>query len=75
MYADDLVIMSQSAVGLQNALNKLNSYCLKWKLTVNVTKTKIMIFNKSGQVLFNHSFTFGDNNLIICNEYNYQLKT
>ena len=71
MYADDLVIMSQSAVGLQNALNKLNSYCLKWKLTVNVTKTKIMIFNKSGRVLSNHSFTFGDNNLIICNEYNY----
>ncbi len=40
MYADGLVLLSQSALGLQNSLHKLNEYCFKWKLTVNVGKTK-----------------------------------
>ena len=51
MYADDLVLLSQSALGLHNSLGKLKEYCLKWKLTVNIGKTKIMIFNKCGRTL------------------------
>ena len=35
MYADDLVITSQTAHGLQNSLDKLSEKCLKWKLSVN----------------------------------------
>ena len=45
MYADDLVIVSQSASGLQKSLDRVNQYCLKWKLTVNINKTKVLIFN------------------------------
>jgi hypothetical protein len=45
MYADDILILSQSAQGLQCALNKLNKYSKKWKLEVNPQKTKTMIFN------------------------------
>ena len=43
-FADDLVILSESAEGLQQALNKLELYCHKWQLTVNINKTKILIF-------------------------------
>ena len=43
-FADDLVILSESQAGLQNALNKLEKYCYKWQLTVNTNKTKIKIF-------------------------------
>ena len=32
MYADDLIIMSETKEGLQKQLNKLNEYCMKWKL-------------------------------------------
>ena len=35
MYADDLVLMSLSEVGLQNKLNILNVYCKEWDLEVN----------------------------------------
>ena len=49
MYADDLIIISESKEGLQKQLNKLNEYCKKWKLEVNIKKTKIMIFNRAGQ--------------------------
>ena len=42
-WADDLVLISQSSNGLQACLNKLESYCNKWHLNVNVKKTKTMV--------------------------------
>jgi hypothetical protein len=46
-FADDIIILSTSHHNLQNALKKLEDYCYKWKLTVNVKKTKVMTFQKS----------------------------
>ena len=46
-YADDLIILSQSKLGLQNCLNSLSSFCNSWMLNINPKKTKIMIFQKS----------------------------
>ena len=43
-FADDLVIFSRTHTGLQTALNKLEKYCYDWQLTVNINKTKVMIF-------------------------------
>ena len=37
------IIISETADGLQNAMNKLNEYCETWSLTVNTTKTKCMV--------------------------------
>ena len=59
LYADDLVIFSRSANGLQTLLNKLESYCEKTELTVNLDKTKVMIFNNCGKSLNNYSFKYG----------------
>jgi hypothetical protein len=47
MYADDVILISESAHGLQNCLNKLSDYCETWNLCINIDKTKVMIFNKS----------------------------
>ena len=44
MYADDAVIFSKPKSGLQNMLDKLNVYCKRWNLKVNVDKIKVMIF-------------------------------
>ena len=46
LYADDIVVLAEPANELQLALNKLNEYCQKWSLSVNVTKTKIVIFSR-----------------------------
>ena len=51
LYADNLLVMSNSKHGLQQCLNKLNDYTKKWKLQVNLKKTILMIFNKSGRKL------------------------
>lgn len=46
MYADDLVLISKSARGLQKLISATESFCNKWQLTINVNKTKILIINK-----------------------------
>ena len=51
MYADDLILLSQSETGLQKFLDKLENYCELWCLDINIDKTKSIVFNKSGRVL------------------------
>jgi len=43
-YADDLVLMSKSLRGLQKQLDELIAFCKEWDLTVNVKKTKVVVF-------------------------------
>ncbi len=45
LFANDLVLMSESKVGLQQQLNALQQFCVERGLIVNVKKTKIMVFN------------------------------
>ena len=46
MYADETVLLSESANDLQHALDVFSDYCDVWKLHVNTTKTKVLIFSK-----------------------------
>ena len=49
MYADDIVLFSESKQGLQRCLAKLEIYTEKWKMKLNhKKKNKIMIFQKHG---------------------------
>ena len=50
LFADDMVILSESRVGLQNGLNSLSKYCDKWGLEVNINKTKCVPFKKGGRI-------------------------
>ena len=48
LYADDLIILSRSNIGLENCLNALSSYCETWVLKINPKKTTILrIFQKT----------------------------
>jgi exonuclease III len=71
MFADDLILFSRSSTGLQNALNNLDEYCNKWGLHVNLTKTKVIIFNKGGHLIKKFSFTFQGNIIEIVQSYCY----
>ena len=72
MFADDVVLTSETAEGLQHALDKLEAYSKKWLLKINCEKTKIMIFNKSGKLL-NDKFLLG--NELLENNNSYSLPT
>jgi hypothetical protein len=45
LFANDLVMMSKSEVGLQQYLNMLQQFCAECGLTMNVKKIKVMVFN------------------------------
>ena len=71
LFADDLVLMSSSANGLQNSLNNLARYCSDWELSLNINKSKVIIFNSTSVVKDKHSFYFRDKTLDIVASYTY----
>jgi hypothetical protein len=44
LYADDLALMSHTRAGLQKQLDVLQTFCCERQLTVNVKKTKVVMF-------------------------------
>ena len=71
MYADDTVIISETCDGLQNMLNALLTYTKKWNLTVNIDKTKIMVFRNGKKLNENETWTFDGKRLDIVDQFNY----
>ena len=57
LYADDTVLFSDNSTDMQQALNVFEEYCKTWKLKVNISKTKIVVFG-SGSLPKNVKFTY-----------------
>lgn len=49
LYADDQVLFSTSPTTLQLMLDDIETYCNAWKLKINVSKTKVLIFEKGSR--------------------------
>ena len=49
MYADDMVLFSESPDGLQHMLNTLSEYSAVWNLNVNTSRTNIVVFRNRGK--------------------------
>ena len=69
-YADDILILSESEEGLQKQIDKLHSWCKKWRLTVNPSKTKVMVF-EAGKEQTIASIKLGDEILECVEIYKY----
>ena len=63
--------MSTSPESLQKCISKLEQYCIKWKLEVNLKKTKIMIFNKQGSLIKKYNFFYKNTAIENVKEYKY----
>jgi len=70
LYADDTIVMAESPEELQDALDAVHNFCSFWHLTVNTTKTKVVIFS-SGKVRNHPDFIYNDNILEVVNDYTY----
>ena len=70
LYADDTIVLAESAEELQKALNAVNLYCIQWNLTVNTSKTKIVIFSKKKVTDF-PAFLFGHSTIEVVDDYTY----
>ena len=70
LWADDILILSESGDGLQRKLNTLGIYCTNNKLSVNTDKTVCMIFNKTGR-LIEDKFLFNSTTIKNVRKYKY----
>ena len=74
LYADDTLVLAESAIDLQKALDGLYDYCNKWALNVNLDKTKIIVFAPGRRRVFKNfdlPFKFGDSKIDIVDDYVY----
>ena len=71
IFADDVALVSTTAVGLQNQLNSLDSVSRELGLTINRNKTKIMVFRKGGSLTHGERWTLGGTRLEVVNKYKY----
>lgn len=68
-YADDIVLLSDTPLELSKKLEALRLYCLCNDLTVNVNKTKIVIFRRNANLSVKHfkSFMYEDEKIEVVN--------
>ena len=71
LFADDVILVSDSIVGLQCQLNTLSSYAYKWGLTVNLDKSKVVVFRKGGILSINEKWIYDGNKLQVVDSYKY----
>ena len=71
MWADDIILLSETKEGLQNCLNNLSSYCKKWRLEINPKKTKSIIFREKGTKITNNQFNINTVPIEMTREYTY----
>ena len=70
LYADDTVIMAESAQELQKAIDGMCQYCEDWNLKINTSKTKVLVFSR-GKIRNLPSIMFGNNKLEVVFDYVY----
>ena len=70
LWADDIILLSETEEGLNQLLSELNKYSELNKLKINTDKTKCMIFNKTGR-LIRRDFLLGSTRLENVRSYKY----
>ena len=71
LYADDLVLMSESEEGLQKGLDVLDKFTRDWHLQVNSTKTKCLTFHRGRRSNTPASLKLGEILIQNCSTYCY----
>ena len=71
LFASDLPIFLLSKEDLQKQISILEQYSNEWGLELNLSKTKIMIFNKQGATIRKFKFYFQGQEIEIVKQYTY----
>ena len=70
LWADDLVLLSNSEDGLKHMFSELSSYVEENRMEINTEKTKCVIFNKTGKYL-RRSYILKNEIVYTTNSYKY----
>jgi len=71
LYADDLFIMGDHVGRVQSLLNALSVFCEKWGLSINMNKTKAMVYRNGGIIRKNEKFFLNANQIECVSYYKY----
>ena len=69
LYADDTVIVAESENDLQYTFDRFYTYCQQWKLDVNASKTRVVIFG--AKKIKKIEFRIGDQIIEVTDKYKY----
>ncbi len=70
-YADGLVLLAENEHDLQLLLDTLYDWCYKWRLAINIDKTKVMHFRTKDCTRTQFDFNVNGQKLKIVNSYKY----
>ena len=71
LLADDIILCSETVVGLQNQLNILQRAACKLHLIVNLDKSNIIVFRKGGYLAEKEKWTYNGEQMPVVNVYKY----
>ena len=71
LFADDVALLSTTPAGLQHQLNILQTCCDDMQLSVNIGKTKVMVFRKGGFLAKREQWFYKGTKLEVVNKYCY----
>ena len=71
LYADDIVILSDDIDVMQGMINKLEAYCDRWKMEVNMDKSEMMVFRRGGRLSKKEKWYYKGEQVKLTSEYNY----
>lgn len=71
MYADDLVILSDTVFEMQAKIDLLYDFCSKWGLTINLNKTKMIVYRNGGYLRSIEKWYYGESNIEVTTYYAY----
>ena len=71
MYADDIALVSDSVADLQKKIDCLEQYCAKWGLSVNMGKTKVVVFKNGGFLKRSERWFYAGKQIVVESSYSY----
>ncbi len=71
LYADDIVLLSESEDGLQTMLNEIDKWSRKWRIKFNARKSQVVHYRNRGTPCTDYVFRMGNINLDLVKQYKY----
>ena len=71
LYAYDIVLISDSSGKLQELLNCLHEWCMKWQICINAKKSKVVHFRKIRIKKTSHLFKMDKDIIDLVQQYKY----
>ena len=71
LFADDIALVAETVNDLQLLMNRLFSWCVKWRMKINNDKTNVVHFRPKNQKAAEHTFKLGEDSINVTDKYRY----